>query len=273
MHFKFNFLVFNLTMKFAQRVSCKLMLTLYSSAISIGFHKASNLIFVLFNLTIKLAQKASIHAVAFFDVLFSNNRGKKKQNKNIVMFFSYLLNNIPNIFVVWAKQHAGRQKKNLWKQTKQNYEEAKTHILYLNFFFRSSLQTSPTSLSLFLSSFIYLLTLLWGFLPQDLSFLRFPSILKYIYMTRQKHTSCTWTSSFAVRPKLPQLHYFSFFLLFFLPQDIYYFCRFLQFWNSLFNSKSRTFVNISWDKFVTVFGDKSLFVFSGDGVSFKALDL
>ena len=45
------------------------------------------------------------------------------------MFFSYLLNNIPNIFVVWAKQHARRQKKNLWKQTKQNYEEARTHLV------------------------------------------------------------------------------------------------------------------------------------------------
>ena len=243
------------------------MLTLYSSAISIGFHKASNLIFVLFNLTIKLAQKASIHAVAFFDVLFSNNREKTKQNKNIVMFFSYLLNNIPNIFVVWAKQHAGRQKKNLWKQTKQNYEEAKTHILYLNFFFRSSLQTSPTSLSLFLSSFIYLLTLLWEFFY---GFLQFWST--YIWQGKNTHLVPELRLSQFV-PNFPNFTIFLSFYYFFLPQDIYYFCRFLQFWNSLFNSKSRTFVNISWDKFVTVFGDKSLFVFSGDGVSFKALDL
>lgn len=144
-------------------MSCKLMLMLHFLIYSL-----------LFNLMIMLAQKAcsKFMLLPFFDILRLNNR--EKQNKNIVIFFSYLLNNIPNIFVVWAKQHTGGQKKNLRKQTKQNYDEAKTHQI-------------PCKVS--------------------------------------------WTSSFVVRPKLPQPQYSSFFLFYLFTytslrisaQDVYHF--------------------------------------------------
>ena len=84
-------------------------------------------------------------------------------------------------------------------------------------------------------------------------------------LTKQKHTSCTWTSCFAVRPKLPQLHYSYFFIFLFIYLHFFEdFCRktFITFTVS-FNFEVHVAcciakeAYVSRDKFVTIFGFKS----------------